>query len=272
MRLLVCLAVLLYRSRFDFSWVPGQLAGPAKYKKLHPGRQAAGAPWMVLRKLKTGFVLVVFVVVFCSAAPASAQVIITEIMYNPDSFEGGVGKDAPPNQTEWIEIYNAGKESVSLAGWHLKDEDGQTVGLPDTAKIAPGEAVVLIPGVQSVADFREAWGTGYQVFKLKGWAKGDNPLSNLANSPSEKNEQLTLCDKEGSVVDAVNYDDENGWPKDTPDGPSITLSPDALDAEKNDEGKYWARSEKGKRGAEHAKKTEEYSEQDVGSPGKVLAE
>ena len=207
----------------------------------------------------------------CAASPAFGQVIITEIMYNPDSYEGGIGPDDPPNQTEWVEIYNAGKQTVSLEGWHLKDEDGKTVGLPASAKIEPGEAIVLIPGVQSVTDFRAAWGKGFQVFKLDGWAKGDNPLSNLANSPSDTNEVLCLCNKKGEVIDEVNYDDEGDWPSDSPDGPSIALKPDALDPTKNDDGKNWVRSEKGKLGADNAKATEEYSAQDVGSPGKVDA-
>ena len=206
------------------------------------------------------------------ASPAWPQVIISEIMYNPDSFEGGIGADAEPNQTEWVELYNAGSEEVSLAGWYLKDEDGQTEALPDSAKIGPGEAVVLIPGVQTVGDFREAWGKGFQVFKLDGWAKGEDPLNNLGNGPSEKNERLTLRDAEDKIVDEVNYDDEGDWPRDSPDGPSITLKPDALDPKKNDDGKNWVRSEPGKLGAVNAKETSDYTQSDVGSPGKVTTE
>ena len=206
------------------------------------------------------------------SGPVSGQVLISEIMYNPDSNEGGIGKDAPPNQSEWVELYNAGDEEVSLSGWYLQDEDGKTEPLPESAKIGPGEAVVLIPGVQSVGDFREAWGKGFTVYKLDGWAKGDDPLSNLANSPSETNEVLTLRNKKGDVVDEVNYDDEGDWPKDSPDGPSIALNPDALDPDKNDSGKNWARSEKGKHGAEHAKESDDYSAEDIGSPGRVPAE
>jgi hypothetical protein len=206
------------------------------------------------------------------ACPAVGQVIISEIMYNPASYEGGIGPDDPPNQTEWVEVYNAGDKEVSLAGWRLQDEDGKTVGLPASAKIKPGEAIVLIPGVQSVADFREAWGKGFQVFPLKGWHEGDDPMSNLANSPSETNEILTLRNKKGEVIDEVNYDDYNPWPSDSPQGPSIALKPDKLDAESNDDGANWVRSEAGEGGAKNAKKTEEYKDQDVGSPGKVEAE
>lgn len=211
-------------------------------------------------------------VLFIASGPVSGQVLISEIMYNPDSYEGGIGKDADPNQTEWVELYNAGDEAVSLAGFYLQDEDGRTEALPESATLEPGQAIVLIPGVQSVADFRAAWGKGFDVYKLDGWAKGDNPLANLANSPSDTNEVLTLRNAKDEVVDEVNYDDEGDWPSDSPDGPSIALNPDALDPIKNDDGKNWSRSEKGKHGADHAKETEEYSKEDVGSPGKVATE
>ena len=222
--------------------------------------------------MRTIVLLAVAAVISLGSGPVSGQVLISEIMYNPDSSEGGIGKDDPPNQTEWVELYNAGDEAVSLAGFYLQDEDGKTVALPDSASIEPGEAVVLIPGTQSVGDFRKAWGKDFQVFKLKGWAVGEDPLSNLANGPSSSNEILTLRDAEGEVVDEVNYDDEGDWPKDSPDGPSITLNPDALDPEKNDSGKNWSRSETGKLGANNAKETDDYSSEDVGSPGKVVTE
>lgn len=216
--------------------------------------------------------LAVAAVILVGSGPVSGQVLITEIMYNPDSYEGGIGKDAPLNQTEWVELYNAGDEAVSLAGFYLQDEDGQTAPLPEGTTIEPGQAIVLIPSTQAVADFQKAWGTGFDLYRLDGWTGDKDSLSNLANSPSSSNEVLTLRDSEGEIVDEVNYDDEGDWPSDSPDGPSITLNPGALDAEQNDYGSNWSRSENGKLGAKHAEKTDDYSSEDVGSPGKVVTE
>ncbi|MFK7789229.1 MAG: lamin tail domain-containing protein, partial [Phycisphaeraceae bacterium] len=95
-------------------------------------------------------------VLLVGSGPVSGQVLISEVMYNPDSYEGGIGKDAKPNQTEWVELYNAGDKAVSLAGFYLQDEDGRTEPLPSSAKIEPGQAIVLIPGTQSVSDFQKA--------------------------------------------------------------------------------------------------------------------
>lgn len=222
--------------------------------------------------MRSRFFLVVAAMMIVASGPVSGQVLISEIMYNPDSYEGGIGKDAPLNQSEWVELYNAGEEAVSLAGFYLQDEDGKTSALPESATIEPGQAIVLIPSTQSVADFRKAWGKGFDVYKLDGWTGDKDSLSNLANSPSSSNEILTLRNAKDEIVDEVNYDDEGDWPTDSPDGPSISLNPDALDPEKNDSGKNWSRSEKGKHGAEHAKETEDYSKEDVGSPGRVVTE
>lgn len=220
--------------------------------------------------MRYAVLLVVAVVMLLGSGPVSGQVLISEIMYNPDSSEGGVGKDASPNQTEWVELYNGGDKAVSLAGFYLQDEDGQTKPLPEGTTIKPGQAIVLIPSTQSIEDFQAAWGEGYDIYRLDGWVKGKNTLSNLANQPSDTNEILTLRNQEGQVVDEVNYDDEGDWPRDSPDGPSIMLNPDALDPDKNNDGKNWSRSTKEKWGAWHAKKTEDYSSGDVGSPGKVV--
>ncbi len=197
--------------------------------------------------------------------PVVALLLISEIMYNPASTEQA------PVETEWVELYNPTEQTVDLSGWYLQDEDGRTGGAPKGTRLEPGHALVLIPAEQSVADFRKAWGgtdEDYQVVPLEKWGAGG--LHNLANSPSDKNEKLTLCRPDTSISDTVNYDDKDPWPLDEPDGASIYLLPDRLTPTLNDEGKSWARSEAGKDLAYHASTPSEYDTKDVGSPGKVM--
>ncbi len=204
-------------------------------------------------------------------SPAHGQVLISEIMYNPASKEGHSGNEsspAHPTKVEWVELYNAGDEPVDLAGCMLKDEDGQTQAIPQGVTIKPGEAVVLIPGKQTVTGFREAWGNGFTVIPLDGWERPG--LSNLANNPSEDNEQLTFCNADGEVLDAVNYDDESPWPSDEPHGPSIVLQPGHFSAEGNDAGDAWASAVEGQLGARFAKRTDDFRDDDLGSPGTVI--
>lgn len=193
-----------------------------------------------------------------------AVVIISEIMYNPAS------KEAIPNKTEWVEVYNPSDAAVDLSGWCLEDEDGKTEPIPDGTTLAPGRALVLIPADQTVEGFRAAWGDGAIVVPINGWGKPG--LTGLGNHPTEKNEILKLVRKDGSVSDTVNFDDEGDWPSDDPDGASIYLLPGKLDSEANDHGKAWARSAVGTHGAFACKIDGDFTAPDVGSPGTVAAE
>jgi len=223
----------------------------------------------------TTFIVITLFAAALFPSCASGQVIISEIMYNPDSREGTIGQDAKPNQTEWLEIYNTGDEEVSLAGWCLRDEDGQTATIPEGIIINPGEAVVLIPGSQTIEDFRAAWDAdeaGFTVIPLDGWGMGQGTLDNLGNSPSDTNEIVTLINHDDQVIDAVNYDDEGDWPSDSPDGASLVLKPDKLDAESNDSGSNWTLSTEGENASRKNTQTEDYNGEDLGSPGQVQVE
>ncbi len=191
-----------------------------------------------------------------------AVVVITEIMFNPASSEQS------PVQTEWVELYNNTDQSVDISGWYLSDEDGRTDPLPAGTIMNPHQAIVLIPGAQSADDFQKSWGFKIRAVPVNGW--GARGMRNLANEPDSLNEVLTLRRDDNSVSDEVNYDDESPWPVDRPEGPSIYLLPHLVDAAKNDNGASWKRSEPNVHGAHAAKATEEYSENDVGSPGVVL--
>jgi len=202
----------------------------------------------------------------CAALTAlnavSAQVLITEIMYNPASSERS------PNDVEWVEVYNAGNQAVDIAGWYLADEDGRTAAVPSGVSLKPRQALVLVPGVQTAEHFRAAWGTEAVVVPLGGW--GLPGKFNLANDPSPENEVLMLRDGSNAIVDEVNFDDEGEWPGDVPPGPSIYLVSSKLDAAANDSGSSWARSTDGKDGSKTNRLRADFDGVDCGSPGVVV--
>lgn len=219
------------------------------------------------------------VVLLLLATPwwCEAQIVISEIMYNPNSNEGwppdpnDPDDKGEPNKVEWVELYNAGEEAVDISGWALADEDGQTTAVGDGAVIEPGKAVVLVPVHTSAAGFHAAWGGTFAVYPVAQWGdKGG--LYNLSNGPSPDNEILRLIDADGVTVDEVNYDDEGDWPSDRPDGSSIYLPANMLDAELNDHGENWRLSEPGTDGAKKNKPTKIFNGEDIGSPGRVPAE
>jgi len=199
------------------------------------------------------------------SAAVGGSIIISEIMYNPNSSE------SDPNDVEWLELYNNGPGVVDVSGWFIQDEDGQTGGLPAATTIGPFEAVVVFPDTQSVADFQAAWGAGYDLYPVSAWAfPTAGGIQNLSNSPSPTNEILTVRDSGGVVIDEANFDDEGDWPSDSPDGPSIYVLPDFLDATSNDNGLNWARSVVGVDGAYGNVVTGDFGGTDVGSPGRLV--
>ena len=83
----------------------------------------------------------------------SPEIIITEIMYDPNSAE---------DNWEWIEIYNAGSSSVDLSGFVVDDNNSVAHSSANIASgtLAAGEQAVLynVDDI-SAADFQAAWGT-----------------------------------------------------------------------------------------------------------------
>ena len=193
--------------------------------------------------------------------PATALIVISEIMYNPASDE------KQPVKTEWVEIYNPGDTEVDMRGWYLEDEDGKTGPLPEGV-VLPGKGVlVLIPGEQTWENFQAAWGDTVRVVPLENWSKGG--MQGLANSPSDTNEVLTLRRPDDSTAFTVNYDDQKPWPADSRGGASIYLTSAGLADPENFTPEQWSKSEDGVASAKHATETAEFSGKDVGSPGVV---
>ncbi|MEM6338008.1 MAG: lamin tail domain-containing protein, partial [Bacteroidota bacterium] len=89
---------------------------------------------------------------FLLVPAAYAQIVITEIMYNPASSESNT-------QTQYVELYNAGSSAVDISGWQLDDEDADGPNtIPAGTTPIPAGGVALIVG-SSAADFNGAWST-----------------------------------------------------------------------------------------------------------------
>lgn len=90
-----------------------------------------------------------FVSAFCLMVPLLAitqpryAVLIHEIMADPSPSVG-----LP--STEWIEIWNASPETISLGGWRLRDRQNQSGPFPSYA-LHPGEWLLIAPSAGSTA-------------------------------------------------------------------------------------------------------------------------
>ena len=82
---------------------------------------------------------------------AAATIVISEVLADPpEGLAGDANRDGQydPHEDEFIELYNAGRRRISLAGWRLGDSGSLSnyFRFPDDAVIEPGSYVVLFGG------------------------------------------------------------------------------------------------------------------------------
>ncbi len=158
-------------------------------------------------------ILVAFVAVLF-AGPASAQVVINEILYHPSNDAVGGGEDA--EDLQFIEVYNAGAQVVDLAGATFAD--GVTFTFPAGASLGAGEYLLVAQDPAFLALRGPPIPPGVPVFQ---WANGI-----LANG----GEGLRLVDAQGDLIDEVIYDDAGLWPTGADGlGPSLELTNPSYD-------------------------------------------
>jgi hypothetical protein len=135
--------------------------------------------------MKQAMVLVMVVMAASMAATVSADVLITQVLYNPTGSESG---------REAVELYNNGADAVDVSGWALATETSATdVVLPSGAVIAAG-------GTYLVAD------AGWSSSKDAGW-----PDAQHEEAMTLGNTDAGVALRNGSmVIDAVGWGDVQG--------------------------------------------------------------
>ncbi|WP_175017403.1 ExeM/NucH family extracellular endonuclease [Rasiella rasia] len=171
-----------------------------------------------------------------SGTPAGPpQLVISEIMYNPNSSE---------DNWEWVEIYNAGTLAADLSGFVLDDNNGVAHGSANIASgtiPAGGSAILYNADDVTAADFMAAWGT-VNLIAVTNWSagalnNGGDTVGIWEDFASYSGDNVT----QANVIDNVPYDDAGVWPTDN-NAASIYLTNLAAD---NDNGANWAISTDG---------------------------
>ncbi len=165
-----------------------------------------------------------YLMVILMLVAAPYDVVISEIMYNPDGTSMG-----PDELMEWVELYYSGEETLNLRGMSFSDGKN-TVQFIDYF-IQPDEYVV-VPA--SAGAFIDLYGSTVPFLEWTGdWTK-------LRNS----GDQISLYDSEGSLIETVTFTDE--WGADNgsgspADGDGSTL--ERIDLEGGTDESNWAPSE-----------------------------
>lgn len=137
-----------------------------------------------------------FIFLLLGGAPVSAQVILNEVYANPDTGE-----------SEWVELWNSGEETIDLAGWQIWDQ------------LATPKIAYQFPQNTPLA------GNAYRVIEL----------NNVLNNGGD---EVVVKDAQGQEKDRFAYASSTkgvSWSRDTggtwyetdpsPNQPNQTLSP-----------------------------------------------
>lgn len=146
----------------------------------------------------------------CDAAPTlqPGDLVITEIMQNPSGSDTG---------NEWFEVYNATGSEIDLNGFEISDNGTNSHTIGSSVVVPAGGYVVLASGSGAVTG-----GVDY-VYSGISLANGDDEI--ILTAPDE------------TEIDRVEYDGGLNFPD--PDGASMTLDPNNLNATDNDTGSNW---------------------------------
>jgi hypothetical protein len=132
---------------------------------------------------------------------ALAQVVITEVMYDPIGADGGY---------EWIEIYNVGASAAALTTWKLVVGDAKhNIFAASNDKLLASHSFAIIAA--SVAKFQ----ADYPNFS--------GQLFHSALSLSNSGTTIELHDASSTIEDSVSYESSSGA---LSDGNSLQRPPD----------------------------------------------
>ncbi|MDF1696335.1 MAG: lamin tail domain-containing protein [Saprospiraceae bacterium] len=139
---------------------------------------------------------------------ASAQLVITEISYNPP--ESGT------DSLEYIELYNETGTDIDLAGYVIRDNNPHTIAAGTVP--AGGYAILAINPAAITA-----------ILGVPSIEIADIALSNGG-------EVIFIEDGDGNVIDEVSYDDNEPWPtfEDGADGAGATIELCDVTSDNND--------------------------------------
>lgn len=147
------------------------------------------------------------------AGPASTGLLITEVMYNPNSSDAS---------WEWVEVLNNTGSTIDMAGYVFDDDDNDDVLAANIAAgtIADGEVAVLYNGDElTQQNMEDAWGTGINFIAVTEFTALTNGGDTIGIWSSLTDYQTETMTGQGRTVDnavaSLTYDNnEFDWPDD----------------------------------------------------------
>ncbi|MFH1530428.1 MAG: lamin tail domain-containing protein [Pseudomonadota bacterium] len=146
--------------------------------------------------------------------PDPGDVIITEIMQNPDAVYDTLG--------EYIEVYNTRDYPIDINGWEIQDEGADYHMIDNGGPLWIGSGAYMVLALSDDPVQNGGFVADYQYAS-----------SILLGNGSDE----VILSSKGAVSDAVAYDGGPDFPD--PKGASMNLDPDAFNEVDNDDGANW---------------------------------
>ena len=175
---------------------------------------------------------------YAASALATGELVITEIMYDPDAVSDSVG--------EYFELYNSTSYDINLRGLSVSADATYATLFTVNDDLVLGSKAYMVFG----ANDDETLNGGVPV-------DYDYPSSDLSLGNSSSTLYVLIeSGRSYSVIDKVAYNEASGWP--SAKGYSIELMRTRLSSSYNDSAGYWCRASSHIGGVSTA---------DYGSPG-----
>lgn len=131
-------------------------------------------------------------------APLFCQIVLSEIMFNPDGNE---------RHNEFIELYNQGSDSVNLCGWQLSDGDKacSIIKAVNDCLLPPKQYAVVLPPeyAQQSTQYEHLIPKHCLRLTIDQAAFGKNGLAN------SRNETVSLLSPDSSIKSSTTYQTPN---------------------------------------------------------------
>jgi len=141
------------------------------------------------------------------------EIIISEIMYNPNS---------PDSDWEWVEVYNDTSAAIDLSGWVMDDGNGTPHMKSNimSGNIPPHKTAILFNSdALNPYDFKAAWNMENTLIPVTDWGtmglnnSGDK-ISLWDNFSAYEGDHLSHT----KALFTIEYSDDSPWPADNGSG------------------------------------------------------
>lgn len=129
--------------------------------------------------------------------PETTKIVINEVYYNVSSQKGSDGDSANPD--EWLELYNAGTETVNLQNWTISDNTLSRTIHGANHRLAPGQFALI---AKDHSTWSLYWTVAQNVEIIELGQKIGDGLSNTGD-------RLILRDDQGNIIDELSFGNDN---------------------------------------------------------------